>query len=104
MKKLKMLAPLVRTVDHRTVKPAPKKADPFYHSTEWRRLMADLYAARGRRCEDCGKTEAKLYGDHVIELRDGGAPLDPTNVRIRCAACHTTKTAAARARRLGERY
>lgn len=104
MKKLKTMAPLVRTIDHRSVKPAAKKVDPFYNSTEWRKLMARLFAERGRHCQDCGKSEIKLYGDHVIELQDGGAPLDPTNVRIRCASCHTTKTGQARARRLAERY
>jgi hypothetical protein len=28
---------------------------------------------------------AKLYGDHIHELKDCGAPLDPGNVMLRCA-------------------
>jgi hypothetical protein len=40
-----------------------------------------------------------VFGDHIVELRDGGAPLDPANVLLRCGRCHTTKTVAERARR-----
>ena len=102
--KLKMLKPLLKTIDTRVVKPSPKKADPFYHSTEWRKLMAEIYKERGRSCQECGETDPKMYGDHIIELQDGGAPLDPENVRVLCASCHMSKTMAARARRMGERY
>lgn len=81
---------------------APKVADSFYSSTEWRSLMRDIYARRGRWCEDCGAggRGVRLYGDHIKEIRDGGAKLDPMNVRIRCAKCHGRKTAIERARRV----
>jgi 5-methylcytosine-specific restriction enzyme A len=50
--------------------------------------VRDLIATRGRRCEEprCDApnvgADQKLYGDHVNELRDGGAPLDPANVTL----------------------
>lgn len=105
--KLRMLQPSIRTLDTRTVKVAPKKADDFYLSPEWRKLMAEIIAERGRRCEDphCdGKTHhagMRVFGDHIVELRDGGPPLDKRNILLRCGASHTRKTIAARAARLG---
>jgi hypothetical protein len=79
----------------------PKVADPFYQSPAWRALVAKIKRERGARCEEpgCGATGVRLIGDHVKELRDGGAPLDARNVLLRCLPCHNTKTAAERARR-----
>lgn len=106
--KLRTLGPRISTLDARRVRPAPKRADPFYLSPEWRSLIARIIAERGRRCEDqaCRSTvgpDTRIFGDHIVELRDGGAPLDPGNVMLRCGSCHTRKTLAERARRLGSR-
>ena len=83
------------------LKALPKRADGFYQSPEWRSLLADIKAKRGNWCEDCGAdgSKVRLFGDHVIEIRDGGAPLDESNVRLRCGKCHARKTAAVRAER-----
>ncbi len=84
-----------------------KVGDPFYASKPWRALMAELFRERGYRCEDptCkgGAPSRKIYGDHIVELRDGGAPLDKRNVLLRCASCHGRKTAAERAKRMASR-
>jgi 5-methylcytosine-specific restriction enzyme A len=62
--------------------------------------MAHLTKVRGRRCQDPEhdplSSTGRIYGDHVVELRDGGEFLDPRNICLRCAACHTRKTMAAR--------
>ena len=83
--------------------PPEKTADAFYNSPEWRALKAEIIAERGLRCEDpqCERTTppSRVFGDHIIELKDGGAPLDKRNVLLRCGACHTRKTAEARAER-----
>lgn len=100
---VRQLQPSLRTVDTRAARPAPKKADPFYLSPEWRKLMGEIIAERGRRCEECGRTGTRIFGDHIIELQDGGAPLDKANVMCRCGSCHTRKTAASRARRMADR-
>jgi 5-methylcytosine-specific restriction endonuclease McrA len=87
------------------LRPREKKAAPFYLSPEWRVLMQEIIAERGRRCadpaHDPGKSRVcgRVFGDHIVELADGGAPLSKDNVMLRCGACHTRKTAAARARR-----
>lgn len=85
-----------------------KQADAFYLSREWRALMDGIIARRGRICEDPEHDAARpraggrVFGDHIIEIRDGGARLDERNVMLRCGSCHSRKTAAERARRMGE--
>jgi len=67
--------------------------------------MREVIAQRGRQCENpaCKTPDRargqRLYGDHVVELRDGGELLDKANVQILCAACHGRKTADARRQR-----
>ena len=104
---MKVVGNRLKTVDTRTCKPPPKTVDDFYSSMEWRHLVAAIIRARGRRCEECGKTHdadgrsVRIYADHIAELRDGGAPLDPKNVRLLDAKCHGKKTARERAKRAG---
>jgi 5-methylcytosine-specific restriction enzyme A len=82
--------------------PPAKRAAPIYTSPEWRALLAAIVKHRGRRCEDprCdvagGRTDGVIYGDHIVEIKDGGALLDPQNIMLRCARCHGRKTVAER--------
>ncbi|MDP3550621.1 MAG: HNH endonuclease [Novosphingobium sp.] len=78
-----------------------KKVLPIYQSPEWKALVRQVIKARGRKCEDCGTGVGRIYADHVRELKDGGAALDPMNVRLRCATCHGIKTEAVRRERVG---
>lgn len=98
MARIKTLQPRVATLDTRTAPPEVKRAEPFYSSSEWRSLVERLIATRGRRCQVCGRAR-RVVGDHVKELKDGGAPLDERNVLLTCWPCHTTKSNAARAAR-----
>ena len=100
----------LKTSDYRTIKPtkaryaARAQAEPFqrfYGTAEWQRTREAVITERGRRCEDCGATPVRLFVDHIRELRDGGAPHDPRNLRVRCGACHAAKTAAVRTERAG---
>ena len=61
---------------------------------------ARLIKERGRRCQKCGRTDCRIFGDHIIEIQDGGARLDPSNISLKCGRCHTTKTLQARKERL----
>jgi len=88
----------------RSARPPPKVADPFYLSSAWRALVNQVVAERGKRCEDplCKRVDrraSRVFADHVIELQDGGAPLDKANLLLRCGSCHTRKTLAVRADR-----
>ena len=106
---LKMMGPRIATLDTRRVKSPPKTADPFYLTPEWRALVRALIKARGRRCEECGRTHdaeghpVRIFGDHVVEVRDGGALLDPANIKLLDGRCHGKKTAKARAKRAAAR-
>jgi 5-methylcytosine-specific restriction protein A len=83
------------------VAPLKKVAKSIYNDPRWKALMVKIIAKRGRKCEDCGRTGCRIFGDHVIELNDGGEPFDEDNVRLRCGSCHGIKTAAAKRARLG---
>lgn len=85
-----------------TLKGPPKLADEFYRSPEWRRLVREIKAERGAWCQRCGSGH-RIIGDHINELKDGGARLDRTNVELLCQSCHNKKTAAARAARFGKK-
>jgi 5-methylcytosine-specific restriction endonuclease McrA len=78
--------------------PAPKTADPFYLSIEWRRLVAAIKRQRGAWCQRCGSGE-RVLGDHIVERKDGGAELAANNIELLCQRCHQAKTAKARAER-----
>lgn len=79
----------------------PKSVDPFYVSVRWRRFR-DWYLGKHPLCEQC-KSEGRLVRadmvDHVIELKDGGAPLSEDNAQSLCFHCHNVKTADVRDKR-----
>lgn len=73
----------------------PKVADSFYLSPEWRALVVEIKRERGAYCERCGSSRG-LIADHIVEIRDGGAKLDRTNIELLCGRHHAAKTAAKR--------
>lgn len=103
MAKLTMLRPAVRTMDVRSVRPAPKAADRFYSSSEWTEMRDRVRREARGRCQREGCSERGLYVDHIVELKDGGAPLDRENLELLCASHHQEKTQRQRAKRAGFR-
>jgi hypothetical protein len=75
----------VKADDTRTARLQPKAYRPVYYS---------------EYCLACGKHATYLEADHIVELKDGGAPLDPANVLLLCRPCHARKTNQARDERL----
>lgn len=81
---------------------APKQAKPFYLSAEWKELMVNIKRVRGNRCcdpdhpSDVPRWKGRIYGDHIVEMNDGGAALDPRNIMLRCHLCHQRKTSQQR--------
>lgn len=104
MARLKMLGSRIAASDLRTARPPPKTVQPFYMSQEWRVLIDDIVKKRGRKCEKCGRTGSRVYGDHIKELQDGGEALDPANIQILCPSCHTLKSNEERARRTAAKF
>lgn len=97
MSKLSQMPPRLPGLPTRLASP-PKRAEGFYQTPEWRGLVAQLKRERGNYCERCGSSY-RVIADHIIERKDGGAPLDKANIELLCQACHNTKTAASRAKR-----
>lgn len=88
-------APLLRA--------APKVAESFYLSPEWRAMRArrmkdgDYFGALVRAKKD--RSNGRVILDHTVERRDGGADLDPSNTKWLTFNEHQAKTAKAKAAR-----
>ncbi len=108
MARLPTQAPRLSTLPSR-IKPQPKVKDQHYYTPEHRAWSRAVIARAGHACQckgckacsprGCGRTNTRLFADHIAELQDGGASLDLANGQALCGACHTCKTAAARAAR-----
>jgi 5-methylcytosine-specific restriction enzyme A len=107
---MKTAPPRLTARDSRKVKPPEKRADAIYATPEYRAWRARVIRHAGARCEwvergqRCIKAEPlhRMFADHRVELRDGGAPFDPMNGQCLCGAHHTMKTDRERARRMAE--
>ena len=106
MARLATLSPRLGTLDTRTARPAPKVADPELLTPEHKAWRQEVLKRAGWKCQAPGCTAhgrrggVRLYADHIVERRDGGAPLDPANGQALCAKHHSEKTARARAARM----
>ena len=76
---------------------------PAYRA--WRYLVVHRAAGRceavdrGMRCTKA-MPDYRMYADHIIELQDGGAPLDLDNGQCLCAMHHIRKTQETQTQRL----
>lgn len=81
-----------------------KEAQRFYESPAWKRLR-HIKLSRQPLCEQCIKenrlTKADMV-DHIVEIRDGGSPLDIDNLQSLCRSCHAVKSNRERSRRKQE--
>jgi hypothetical protein len=100
---LKTLGPRLSAAPRSRIARLPSeggKNAAVYQSPEWRAFVGEIKRERGCRCEDCGETEGRIQGDHIIEIEDGGAVFDKANVRLRCTPCANPKTARERRARM----
>jgi len=67
-----------------------KNSQAFYESPAWRRLRR-IKLGMNPVCEICLKEKATT-ADHVIPVKQGGAPLDITNLQSLCGSCHSRKS------------
>ncbi len=72
----------------------------LYQSRQHQQWATAVKRRDGYACQKCHARDARLIADHIIEIDDGGAPLDVCNGMTLCMACHNRKTADARADRL----
>ncbi|MCW5738382.1 MAG: HNH endonuclease [Enhydrobacter sp.] len=101
--RLQALQPRIALANLRTAALPPKVADPFYSSPAWIELRDRVRREAGGRCQVAGCNRRGHIVDHIVELKDGGAPLDRSNTTLMCASHHAAKTASERARRTARR-
>jgi hypothetical protein len=107
MASLPLMGSRLASFDARRLPPPPKAAEPLYGTPAYREWREQVIARAGRRCEAvvngrrCPRAEprSRMFADHKVEVRDGGAHFDIDNGQCLCGSHHTAKTAAARALR-----
>jgi 5-methylcytosine-specific restriction protein A len=99
--RLRNLQSRIAIIDTQTAKPAPKVADALYSTPEYRAWRNKVITRALGRCQwpGCTRAEPRMFADHIIEVKDGGAPYDPTNGQCLCGRHHSLKTARVRAAR-----
>jgi 5-methylcytosine-specific restriction protein A len=102
--RLRTLGPRLKPIDTRTVRPPPKVVESFYSSAEWKQTAADIKRRDEYRCVKCGSRDGRLYVDHIIERKDGGADYDHANLQVVCSPCHGKKGASERVKRGAREY
>lgn len=104
MPKIRTASPRLRPAVQTIGRVQPKQADAHYLTPEHRRWAAEVVERAGGRCQWPGCTKAapqhRMVADHIVEVKDGGAPLDPANGQCLCVAHNTAKGAQARAARM----
>ena len=61
---------------------------------DWKTIREQALARDGKRCVNCGAIATEV--DHIVEIQDGGAEFDLSNLRSLCHGCHVKKTTARR--------
>lgn len=66
---------------------------------DWRNL---IWKRAGGRCQwpGCGRADPRMFADHIVERKDGGALTDPANGWLLCSSHHVRKTNQERAKRM----
>lgn len=62
--------------------------NPFYKSKSWIKTR-DAFRVRNPECNLCGRQGAVV--DHVVAIKQGGAPFDWDNLQTLCRQCDQTK-------------
>jgi 5-methylcytosine-specific restriction endonuclease McrA len=87
--------PLKRPWEKKVNQGTRYNADPWYHSSEWKRIRAAFLAAHPYcECEKCGgkQIEAEM-ADHIKPIKQGGSRTDWSNLQALTNKCHFRKSA-----------
>lgn len=102
--RLKNFGPRVKPIDTRRIKPPEKVVESFYSTSQWKETAAAVRKRDGYKCVRCGEAQGRLYVDHIVERKDGGADYDHGNLETLCASHHTQKTHAEAVKRGQRQY
>ena len=75
---------------------AGRKGRKVYGSRDWQLLRLIVRRRDGWRCKACSRLGGRLEVDHIVPVSQGGAELDPLNLRTLCRECHLKKSAKER--------
>ncbi len=62
----------------------PRRESRPYNGA-WQRVRLEVLRASGWRCFEAGCEVRASTVDHIVPLNEGGARLDPSNLRASCA-------------------
>ena len=99
---MKMLSPMLRCANLSAARVPEKTADAVYSDPRYGAWREAVIGRAGGVCQHqgCARQERRMFADHIVEIRDGGAVFDPANGQCLCGKHHTLKTIAERRRRL----
>lgn len=70
------------------------------YDSRWQRVRPLILQRDGFRCQingpNCTRTATEV--DHIVSIREGGALLDPANLRASCKTCNVGRANRHRAR------
>jgi 5-methylcytosine-specific restriction enzyme A len=99
------MPPVYRPPGWKPASKRPEGQEPYYQSTEWRRLRQQCLERDGHRCTmpdwpmPSRGHGGRLIADHIVERRDGGADALP-NLRTLCSFCDGVRHGHRRRRQL----
>lgn len=72
------------------------KDDKFYNSWPWRKLRKRFLLSNPLclHCDRNGIVTAATVADHITPIKQGGEPLDESNLQALCEKCHNRKSAS----------
>lgn len=63
----------------------------IYKTQQWANVRLRAKRRDGWACVKCG-AKGRIEVDHIVPLRDGGAPYELGNLQCLCVPCHSRKT------------
>jgi 5-methylcytosine-specific restriction enzyme A len=97
-RRVAMITPGRPAVDTGRYRAAEKTADPIFGTQAYRIWREAVVDRAHNRCQwlcdgiPCGRSEPRMFADHIIERSDGGEPFDVDNGQCLCGQHHTIKT------------
>ena len=99
MPRIPLLGTGIPRINGRSVQLPPKQRASIYGTPEHVAWARAVKARAHNQCQHCGTSNGRMYADHIKEVNDGGALLDPMNGQLLCSSCHQSKTLVERAKR-----
>jgi 5-methylcytosine-specific restriction enzyme A len=99
--KLRNFNTRLKLFDTKKVRAPEKVVESFYGTAEWKEARNAAFKRDKYTCviPGCGRNESRMFVDHIVERKDGGADYDLRNLQTLCGSHHTEKTLEERRKR-----